>query len=299
MNQPTEADLNALDITPGEAAEINAITHPLLADPAPDANDDLVRIDSTADGVVFVTINRPDKRNAFDAPTIAALFEAFETLHGADNVRVVFVRGAGGTFSAGADLGWMADAARWSESDNRDDAMGLAKMLKALHDVPALTVAIVEGAAMGGGAGIVAACDMAVAVKGTKFAFSEVKLGLIPGTIAPYVVEAVGARTARALFMTADLFDAEAAKGFGLIGQVLDNAGEIDGFITALADRMKACAPGAVGDAKRLVHHVAGHRIDHGLMEETAKRIARARVSAEGQEGVAAFLEKRRPRWAE
>ena len=299
MNQPTEADLNALDITPGEAAEINAIAHPLLADPAPDANDDLVRIDSTADGVVFVTINRPDKRNAFDAPTIAALFEAFETLHGADNVRVVFVRGAGGTFSAGADLGWMADAARWSESDNRDDAMGLAKMLKALHDVPALTVAIVEGAAMGGGAGIVAACDMAVAVKGTKFAFSEVKLGLIPGTIAPYVVEAVGARTARALFMTADLFDAEAAKGFGLIAQVLDNAGEIDGFITALADRMKACAPGAVGDAKRLVHHVAGHRIDHGLMEETAKRIARARVSAEGQEGVAAFLEKRRPRWAE
>ena len=299
MSQPTEADLNALDITPGEAAEINAIAHPLLTDAAPDANDDLVRIDSTADGVVFVTINRPEKRNAFDAPTIAALYEAFETLQGADNVRVVFIRGAGGTFSAGADLGWMADAARWSESDNRDDAIGLAKMLKALHDVPALTVAIVEGAAMGGGAGIVAACDMAVAVKGTKFAFSEVKLGLIPGTIAPYVVEAVGARTARALFMTADLFDAEAAKGFGLIAQVLDNAGEIDGFITALADRMKACAPGAVGDAKRLVHHVAGHRIDHGLMEETAKRIARARVSAEGQEGVAAFLEKRRPRWAE
>ena len=299
MSKPTEADLNALDITPAEAGVINAISHPLLAGAAPDANDDLVRIESTADGVVFVTINRPAKRNAFDAPTIAALFEAFETLHGADNVRVVFIRGAGGTFSAGADLAWMADAANWSESDNRDDAMGLAKMLKALHDVPALTVAIVEGAAMGGGAGIVAACDMAVAVKGTKFAFSEVKLGLIPGTIAPYVVEAVGARTARALFMTADLFDAEAAKGFGLIAQVLDNAGEIDDFITALADRMRACAPGAVGDAKRLVHHVAGHRIDHGLMEETAKRIARARVSAEGQEGVAAFLEKRRPRWAE
>ncbi|MDP3657662.1 MAG: enoyl-CoA hydratase-related protein [Brevundimonas sp.] len=296
---PTQADLNALDITPAEAAEINAIAHPLLTDPAPDANDDLVRIDSTADGVVFVTINRPDKRNAFDAPTIAALYEAFETLQGADHVRVVFIRGAGGTFSAGADLGWMADAARWSESDNRDDAMGLAKMLKALHDVPALTVAIVEGAAMGGGAGIVAACDMAVAVKGTKFAFSEVKLGLIPATIAPYVVEAVGARTARALFMTADLFDAEAAKGFGLVSHVLDSADQIDGFITAFADSMKACAPGAVGDAKRLVHHVAGHRIDHSLMEETAKRIARARVSPEGQEGVGAFLEKRKPRWAE
>ncbi|MBP8072502.1 MAG: enoyl-CoA hydratase/isomerase family protein [Brevundimonas sp.] len=299
MRKPTEAELNALDITAGEAAEINAIAHPLLADAAPDADGDLVRIDSTADGVVFVTINRPDKRNAFDAPTIAALYETFETLQGADNVRVVFIRGAGGTFSAGADLAWMADAARWSESDNRDDAMGLAKMLKALHDVPAMTVAIVEGAAMGGGAGIVAACDMAVAVKGAKFAFSEVKLGLIPGTIAPYVVEAVGARTARALFMTAELFDADAARDFGLIGQVLDSADQIDGFIASFSDSMKACAPGAVGDAKRLVNHVAGHRIDHSLMEETAKRIARARVSPEGQEGVRAFLEKRKPGWTQ
>jgi methylglutaconyl-CoA hydratase len=160
-------------------------------------------------------------------------------------------------------------------------------------------VAIVEGAAMGGGAGIVAACDMAVAVRGTKFAFSEVKLGLIPGTIAPYVVEAVGARTARALFMTADLFDADAAKAFGLIGHVLDSADQIDGFIADFSNSMKACAPGAVGDAKRLVHHVAGHRIDHSLMEETAKRIARARVSPEGQEGVHAFLEKRKPGWTQ
>jgi methylglutaconyl-CoA hydratase len=299
MADPTPADLNALDVTPAEAAEINAIAHPLLAGAAPDANDELVQIRSTPDGVVFVTINRPQKRNAFDAATIAALYEAFETLQGADHVRVVFVRGAGGTFSAGADLGWMRDAADWSEADNRDDAMGLAKMLKALHDIPALTVAIVEGAAMGGGAGIVAACDMAVAVKGAKFAFSEVKLGLIPATIAPYVVEAVGARTARALFMTADAFDAEAAMRFGLVGHVLGSADEIDGFVTAFADSMKACAPGAVGDAKRLVHHVAGHRLDHGLMEDTARRIAHARVSLEGQEGVRAYLEKRKPNWAE
>jgi methylglutaconyl-CoA hydratase len=298
MANPTEADLNALDITDAEAAEVNAIANPLLAGAAPDADDELVRIRSTPDGVVFVTINRPEKRNAFDAPTIAALYEAFETLQGADPVRVVFVRGAGGTLSAGADLGWLRDAADWAVADNRDDAMGLARMLKALHDVPALTVAIVEGAAMGGGAGIVAACDMAVAVKGTKFAFSEVKLGLIPATIAPYVVEAVGARTARALFMTADLFDADAAKEFGLIGHVLGSADEIDGFVAGFADSMKACAPGAVGDAKRLVHHVAGHRLDHGLMDDTARRIAHARVSAEGQEGVRAFLDNRNPNWA-
>ena len=141
MAKPTDADLNALDITDAEAAEMNAIAHPLVANAAPDADDRLVRIDSTPDGAVFVTINRPARKNAFDAATIAALREAFETLHAADHVRVVFVRGAGGTFSAGADLEWMRDAADWSESDNRDDAMGLAKMLKALHDVPALTVA--------------------------------------------------------------------------------------------------------------------------------------------------------------
>ena len=299
MAKPTDADLNALDITPAEAAEINAIAHPLLAGAAPDANDRLVRIDSTPDGVVFVTINRPQKKNAFDAPTIAALYEAFETLHGADHVRVVFVRGAGGTFCAGADLAWMRDAADWSESDNRDDAIGLARMLKALHDVPALTVALVEGAAMGGGAGIVAACDMAVAVKGAKFAFSEVRLGLIPATIAPYVIEAVGPRAARALFATAEVFDADRAKDYGLVSQVLASADGIDGFVRTLSDAMKACAPGAVGDAKRLVNDLAGRHIDHGMMEDTARRIARARVSPEGQDGVRAFLDKRKPGWAE
>ena len=170
-DEPTEADLNALDVTDAEAAEINSIAQPLVPDAAPDADDDLVQIDSTTDGVVFFTINRPAKKNAFNAATIAALHEAFETLHGADRVRAVFIRGAGGTFSAGADLNWMRDAAGWSESDNRDDAMGLAKMLKALRDIPALTVAVVEGNAMGGGAGIVAACDMAVAVEGSRFAF--------------------------------------------------------------------------------------------------------------------------------
>lgn len=287
----------SLDITDAEAAEINAIAHPLVADPAPDADDRLARIDATPDGAVFVTINRPEKKNAFDAATIAALREAFESLHGADQVRVVFVRGAGGTFSTGADLTWMRDAVDWSESDNRDDALGLAQMLKALHDVPALTVALVEGAAMGGGAGLVAACDRAVAVKGTKFAFSEVKLGLIPGTIAPYVVEAIGARRARALFATGEVFSAEQAEAFGLIDRVVASADDIDAFAAGLSLSMKACAPGAVADARRLVRDVAGKDIDRGLMEETARRIARARVSPEGQEGVRAFLEKRPAAW--
>ena len=295
-DQPTEADLNALDVTDAEAAEINSIAQPLVPDAAPDADDDLVQIDSTTDGVVFVTINRPAKKNAFDAATIAALHEAFETLHGADRVRAVFIRGAGGTFSAGADLNWMRDAAGWSESDNRDDAMGLAKMLKALHDIPALTVAVVEGNAMGGGAGIVAACDMAVAVEGARFAFSEVKLGLIPATIAPYVIEAVGARRARQLFLTANAFDADYAAHAGLIDLVLPE-GSVDEFISMLSDSLTNNAPGAMGEAKRLVNDIAHHKIDSGLLDETAKRIARARVSDEGREGVAAFLEKRKASW--
>ncbi|MBN9466813.1 enoyl-CoA hydratase-related protein [Brevundimonas sp.] len=294
---PTEAELNALDITDAEAAEINRIAHPLVADPAPDANDDLVRIDSTVDGVVFVTINRPQKKNAFDAATIGALHEAFETLHGADKVRAVFVRGAGGMFSAGADLGWMRDAADWSEADNRDDALGLARMLKALHDVPALTVALVEGAAMGGGVGIVAACDMAVAVEGARFAFSEVKLGLIPATIAPYVIEAIGARRARQLFLTGNAFDADYAARIGLIDLILPE-GSVDDFIGMLTDSLVGNAPGAMGDAKRLVNDIAQHKIDSGLLDDTARRIARARVSPEGQEGVRAFLDKRKPNWA-
>lgn len=298
MADPTESDLNALDITDAEAVEINAIAQPLVPDPAPDANDDLVQVDGTADGVVFVTINRPHRKNAFDAATVAALYETFETLGGADNVRVVFIRGAGGTFSAGGDLNWMRDAIDWSESDNRDDAMMLAKMLKALHDIPALTVALVEGAAMGGGAGIVCACDMAVAVEGSRFAFSEVKLGLIPGTIAPYVIEAVGPRRARQLFLTANIFDADYAAHAGIIDMVLPE-GSIDEFVSMLTDSLTQNAPGAMGEAKRLVRDVAGRHIDHGLMEETARRIARARVSPEGQEGVRAFLEKRPARWAE
>ena len=295
-NENTPADIDALDVTDAEAAEINSIAQPLVPDAAPDANDDLVQIDSTTDGIVFITINRPEKKNAFDAATIAALHETFETLHGADRVRAVFIRGAGGTFSAGADLNWMRDAAGWSESDNRDDAMGLARMLKALHDIPALTVAVVEGNAMGGGAGIVAACDMAVAVEGARFAFSEVKLGLIPATIAPYVVEAIGARRARQLFLTGNSFDADYAAHAGLIDLVLPE-GSVDEFISMLTDSLTGNAPGAMGEAKRLVNDIAHHKIDSGLLEETAKRIARARVSDEGREGVLAFLEKRKASW--
>jgi methylglutaconyl-CoA hydratase len=161
---------------------VNPIADPFVEVPDTDTQSDLVRIDATPEGAVTVSIDRAEKNNAFNAEVIAALREAFETLHAADGVRVVFVRGEGGNFSAGADLQWMRAAGELTEGDNRDDAMQMAIMLKHLHDLPCLTVALVEGGAFGGGAGLIAACDMAIATSNARFAFSEVKLGLIPAT---------------------------------------------------------------------------------------------------------------------
>lgn len=274
----------------------NPIADPLVEVPDTDVDQSLVRIEATVEGVALVTINRPERRNAFDARLIAALYEAFETLQGAEGVRVVFLRGAGGTFSAGADLDWMREAADRTESDNREDAYAMAKMLKSLWDIPALTVALVEGGAYGGGAGLAATCDIAVATADAKFSFSEVRLGLIAATISPYVVGAVGPRTARALFATGSVFDAAYAEKVGLITEVVADAEALDAARARIGAEMMACAPIAVADSKKLVEDVA-YRPVAEVMEETAKRIARTRVSPEGQEGVRAFLDKRKPSW--
>lgn len=275
----------------------NPIADPFVEVADTDAQSSLVLIDATPQGIATVTINRPSRKNAFNAEVIAALREAFETLEGADGVRAIFITGAGGTFSAGADLQWMRDAADYTESDNRDDAMAMATMLKHLYDLPALTVALVEGAAFGGGAGLAAACDLAVATADARFAFSEVKLGLIAATISPYVIAAVGPRRARSLLATGVQFGAEAARGFGLIDEVVADVAGLTAARDRIASDIRACAPGAVAQSKRLVADVAGRELDHGLMEETARRIARARGGDEGREGVRAFLERRPPGW--
>jgi methylglutaconyl-CoA hydratase len=277
----------------------NPIADPLVEAVDNDSQSRLVLLDATPGGVAFVTINRASRRNAFNAEVIAALREVFETLEGADGIRAVFIRGAGGTFSAGADLEWMRDAADHTEDDNRDDAMAMAVMLKHLYDLPMLTVALVEGAAFGGGAGLVAACDMAVATEDAKFAFSEVKLGLVAATISPYVVAAIGARRARGLFALGRVFGAPEAKAFGLVDQVVTDEAGLHAAAEAMATEIAACAPGAVGESKRLVAHVVNRPIDHSLMASTAHWIARVRVGAEGQEGVRAFLARRPPSWAE
>lgn len=276
----------------------NSIADPPTERVDPDPQADLVRVEATAEGVATVSINRAARKNSFNAETIAALYEAFETLQGAEGVRIVFLRGEGGVFSAGADLEWMRDAVSWTEADNREDAMEMAKMLKALWDLPAFTVALVEGGAYGGGAGLVAACDWAVAVDTAKFSFSEVKLGLIPATISPYVVAAIGPRAARGLFASARVFDAAEAQRLGLVSEVVADAAALLAARERLAKEIMACAPGAVADSKQLVDDVVGEAIDHGLMEETSRRIARARVGEEGQAGVRAFLDRKTPDWA-
>jgi methylglutaconyl-CoA hydratase len=277
----------------------NPIADPLVEGPDTDTQSRLVLIDATDDGVATVTINRPERKNAFNAEVITALRAAFDTLEGADGVRVIFLAGAGGVFSAGADLEWMRDAADRTEADNREDAMAMAVMLKRLYDLPALTVALVEGGAFGGGAGLAAACDLAFATRDARFAFSEVKLGLVAATISPYVVAAIGPRRARGLFATGRSFDAAFARQIGLIDEVAPDAESLVSLRDKIAAEVRQCAPSALAESKRLVAHVAGKAIDHGLMDDTARRIARARVSPEGQEGVRAFLARRPPAWSQ
>jgi methylglutaconyl-CoA hydratase len=277
----------------------NPIAEPFVEVPDTDATSELVTLEATVEGAVTLTMNRPEKKNAFNYELIGALREKFETLRDQEAVRVVFVQGAGGTFSAGADLEWMRDAVDFTEDDNRDDAMRMAVMLKHLYDIPALTVALVEGGAFGGGVGLAAACDMAIAVKDARFAFSEVKLGLVAATISPYVVAAIGSRRARRLFSTGEVFSAEQAQAFGLVDELVDGPEQLAAAKDRIAAGMLACAPGAVGASKALISHIIGRHLDQSLMEHTAKLIAARRVSDEGQAGVRAFLDGQKAPWAE
>jgi methylglutaconyl-CoA hydratase len=257
-----------------------------------------VALDATANGVATVTLQRADSRNAFDGSTIAALTEIFETLHGAEGVRIVFLRGEGGHFSAGDGHDWMRMGIDWSADDNRRDALASAALLKALNDIPALTVALVEGDAFGLGAGLVAACDMAIAARDASFAFPDVKSGLIPAVVSPYVIRAIGPRRATALFATGAALDAERARAMGLVGDVVADGAALSAAKDALVSEILTSAPGAVAEVKHLVRDVTGEPIGHALLEETARRMARTRFEPEGREGLAAFLAERKPDWA-
>jgi len=258
-----------------------------------------ILFDATRAGVGVVTLNRPDRHNAFNPDVIERLSVLFDELRGQDGIRAVLIEGAGKSFSAGADLEWMKAAGDYTHDDNLEDAKALAEMLRLLRELPKPTIALVNGAAVGGGLGLIAACDIAVAVKEAQFRFSEVALGLTPATISPYVIEAIGARWAKALFMTGQPFDAVTAERIGLVHYVVADRAGLAQKSEELVGAIFRAAPGAVAAAKDLVNDVAHKPIDGGLRHDTARRIADRRSSEEGREGLAAFLDKRKPRWAE
>ena len=245
----------------------------------------------------LVTLNRPDRHNAFDDVLIAELTEALRSLEAEDGVRLVVLSGAGKSFSAGADLHWMKRMAGFSKEENQRDAMALGALMRTLAHFRKPTIARVQGAAYGGGVGLVACCDVAVAAQSATFSLTETKLGLVPAVISPYVVAAIGERAARRYFVTGERFEAAEAWRLGLVHELAATEHELDGKIGEIVGAMLACGPVAQREAKELIRAVASRPITSELIQDTAERIARLRASPEGREGVAAFLEKRRAAW--
>ncbi|WP_374445184.1 enoyl-CoA hydratase/isomerase family protein [Stella sp.] len=251
---------------------------------------------SVSGSVARVTMNRPEVHNAFDERLIEELTRTFEGLAADRAVRAVLLGANGRSFSAGADLNWMKRTAGYTEAQNLEDARRLAHMLRVLDGMPQPTVALVQGPAYGGGVGLVACCDIAVAVPEAAFSLSEVRLGLLPAAISPYVVAAIGARQARRYFLTAERFDASEARRIGLVHEIAPRE-ELEAAGRRLLDALAAGGPEAQAASKRLVARVSAGPIDEAMVEDTARRIAALRAGAEGREGVAAFLEKRPPSW--
>ena len=247
-------------------------------------------------GVAVVTLNRPEVRNAFDDALIAALAANFKALDDDDGVRAVVLGGNGPAFCAGGDLNWMKRMAGYGYEQNLHDAMGLAVMLQTIDRMKKPVIARVHGPAYAGGTGLVAACDIAVGTPEAKFCLSEAKIGLSPATISPYVLRAMGERTARRYFLTAEVFDAEEALRIGMLSALVP-AAQLDATIDSLLGNLLACGREALAKIKDLIRAVASRPIDDSMVADTARRIAEIRGSAEGKEGVASFLEKRKPSW--
>ncbi len=247
--------------------------------------------------VATVTLRRPEARNALDAALIGEITRCFEELADDESVRVVVLTGEGPSFCAGADVGYMRDTAAFSYEENLEDARRLADMFLAVDGLPKPVVARVRGAAIGGGVGLVAAADVAVAEERTRFAFSEVRLGIAPATIAPFVVRKIGYSQARALFLTGERFDAGRAREIGLVHEAVPEA-ELDAAVERTVARLLQGGPAAQAAVKELLRQIEATEPMEALGLMT-NRIAELRIGEEGQEGLGAFLEKREPRWRE
>lgn len=246
--------------------------------------------------VATIWLNRPEVRNAFNEISIAEITQAFRALGKDRSVRVIVLAARGTAFCAGADLNWMKKMAGYSEEENLADAAALAEMMRVIYECSKPTIARVQGDCYAGGMGLVAACDMVVAHVSAGFCLSEVRLGLIPATISPYVIRAIGERASRRYFLTAERFDAQEARRIGLVHEVVAED-QLDHEVGKLVHSLLSCSPHAVDEAKRLVRDVSGETIESTLITETVRRIAQIRVSDEGREGVQAFLNKRKPSW--
>lgn len=248
------------------------------------------------DNICLLTINRPAKNNAFDDKLIMDLQDEFKAAILNKKVRVILLKANGKHFSAGADLSWMQRMANFNLEENLQDAQNLANLMHTIYNCPKPTLTVVQGHTYGGGIGLIAASDIAIAASDAKFCFSEVKLGIIPAVISPFVIKAIGGRNAKALFMSAELFDAPRALAYNLVHHLLDPDKLLE-FSLNYAKNLCANAPDAVLAAKKLVQDVADKAIDKELSRFTASLIAQKRVSLEGQKGLKAFLNKETPDW--
>jgi methylglutaconyl-CoA hydratase len=254
-------------------------------------------LDISIDGkVATITLNRPDVRNAFNETTIAEIKQAFEEAGSIEGVRAIVLAANGPAFCAGADLNWMKKMAGYTHAENHADALQLAQMLRTIYLCPKPVVAKVQGDCYAGGMGLVAACDIIVAVDAANFCLSEVKLGLIPATISPYVIKAMGENASRRYFLTAERFTAQEALRLGFAHEVVA-ADALDAKVAEIVKALVNNSPNAVRQAKELVRDVAGQPVNDALLADTAERIAHIRASGEGREGVQSFLEKRKPAW--
>ena len=257
---------------------------------------DTLLLDTDARGVATITLNRPAIHNAFDDALIVDLTTLLKRVELDPQVRVVVLAANGKSFCAGADLNWMKRMATYSERENRRDAEQLATLMRTLDRLTKPTVAKVQGSAYAGGAGLVACCDVAFAADTARFAITEVRIGLIPAVISPYLVQAIGPRWARRYFLTAEAFDAREAERIGLVHGVF-KLDQLDLAVNQICDILVANGPKALADGKDMLRFVARGPIDDAMIAETAARIARIRVTQEGREGIASFLEKRKPNW--
>lgn len=249
------------------------------------------------DKLSVITLNRTDKHNAFDDKLLIELQQCLDNAIKDDSTRVIILKANGKHFSAGADLAWMQRMVQFTEEENIQDALVLAKVMNTLYQSPKPTIAMIQGAAFGGGAGFAAACDIAIAADNASFCFSEVKLGLIPAVISPYVIKAIGERAAKALFMSAEVISATKALSLNLIQHCVAEIELEDFTYTYIKQHIAKNAPEAVNAAKNLVSFVANKPIDQNLIQYTAQQIAQKRISKEGQQGLQAFLTKQPPNW--